>query len=165
MGFEEAAEDGGGVFAELAVIRTEGSEEVGVDVELASNLPVGKNGDDDFGFGFDGAGEVAWVCVDIVDDDGFAAGGRRAADALIEGNTRMRGHGALEGAQHEDVATFLFEHIEANPIVLGELFMEQRDDGLHERFGRDGRFGEGVEFGNEVGGFQMGCGHATILAN
>ena len=85
-GFEEFAEGGGGVFAEFAVVGTEGGEEVGVDVEFADNFAADEDGDNDFGLGFEGAGEVAGVGVDVVDDDGFAAGGRGAADALVEGN-------------------------------------------------------------------------------
>jgi len=52
MGFEEFAEDGGSVFAEFAISRAEGGEEVGVDIEFTDNLAVDEDGDDDFGFGF-----------------------------------------------------------------------------------------------------------------
>ena len=61
MGFEEFAEEGGGVFAELAIAGAEGGEEVGVDVEFTDDFAVNEDGDDDFGFGFEGAGEIAGI--------------------------------------------------------------------------------------------------------
>ena len=108
MGFEEFAEDGGGVFAEFAVVGAEGGEEVGVDVEFADDFAANEDGDDDFGFGFERAGEIAGVGVDVVDDDGFAAGGRGAADALIERDAGVGRHGAFEGAEDKRVAAFSF---------------------------------------------------------
>jgi len=123
---------------------------VGVDVEFADDFATDENGDDNFGFGFQRAGEIARVGVDVVHDDGFAAGGRGAANALVEGNTGVRRHGAFEGAEDEGVASFPFEHVEADPVVAGERFMEERDDGFHERFGGWGGLGERVELRNDV---------------
>jgi len=142
------------VFAEFAVVGAEGGEEVGVDVEFADDFAADEDGHDDFGFGFEGAGEIAGVGVDVVDDDGFAAGGSGAADALVEGDAGVGRHGAFEGAEDERVAAFPFEHVEADPVVAGEFFVEQGDDGFHEGFAGRSGFGEGVELGNDVGGFQ-----------
>jgi hypothetical protein len=165
MLLQEAAEQGGGVFAEFAIFGAEGSQEVGVDVEFAGDFAADEDGDDDFGFCFERAGEIARVCVDVVHDDGFATGGRGAADALIERDARVGRHGAFEGAEHEDVAAFLFQHKKANPIVFGEFFVEQRDDGFHERFAGRGGFGESVEFGNQIAGFEICGGHFLIFAH
>jgi len=151
------------VFAEFAIVGAEGCEEVGVYVEFTDDFAADEDGDDDFGFGFERAGEIAGVGVDVVDDDGFSAGGRGAADALIEGNAGVRGHGALERAEDERVASFPFEHVEADPVVAGEFFVEKGDDGFHERFAGCGRFGERIELGNEVGRFQGCGGHDSIL--
>ena len=145
------------MFAEFAVVWAEGGEEVGVDVEFADDFAADEDGDDDFGFGFEGAGEIAGVGVDVVDDDGFAAGGRGAADTLVERDASVGSHGAFEGAEDKGVAVFPFEHVEADPVVTGELFVEKGDDGFHEGFAGGSGFGEGVELGNDVGGFQ-GCG-------
>src|SRR5258706_14753675 len=93
MGFEEFAENGGSVFAEFAVVGAEGGEEVGVDVEFADDFAADENGDDDFGFGFEGAGEIARVGVDVVNDDGFTAGGCGAAAALGKRDAGVRRHG------------------------------------------------------------------------
>lgn len=161
MGFEEFAEGGGGVFAEFAVVGAEGGEEVGIDVKFADDFAADEDGDDDFGFGFEGAGEIARVGIDVVDDDGFAAGSSGAADALIEGDAGVGRHGAFERAEDERVAAFPFEHVEADPVVAGELFVEQSDDGFHEGFAGGGGLGERVELGNDVGRFQV-CGRHWI---
>jgi hypothetical protein len=150
------------VFAEFAVVGAEGGEEVGVDVEFTDDFAADEDGDDDFGFGFERTGEVARVGVDVVDHDGFAAGGRGAADALIEGNASVGRHGAFEGAEDERVASFPFEHVEADPVVAGELFVEKGDDGFHEGFGGCGGFGERIELRDEVGRFQVCGGHDAI---
>ena len=157
MGFEEFAEGGGGMFAENAVVRAEGSEEMGVDVEFTDDFAMDEYGDDDFGFGFEGAGEIAGVGADVVDDDGFTAGGSGAADALVKGDAGVGRHGALERAEDEGVAAFPFEHVEADPVVAGELFVKKSDDGFHEGFAGRGGFGERVELGNHFGGFWV-CG-------
>jgi len=120
------------VFAEFAVVGAEGGVEVGVDVEFADDFAADEDGDDDFGFGFERAGEIAGVGVDVVDDDGFAGGGRGAADALVEGNAGVGRHGALEGAEDERVAPFPFKHVEADPVVAGKVLVEKRDDGFHQ---------------------------------
>jgi hypothetical protein len=147
------------VFAEFAVVETEGSEEVGVDVEFADDFAADEDGNDDFGFGFDGASEVAGVGVDVINDDGFAAGGRGAADALIEGNAGVGRHCALEGAENQRVAPFPFEHVKADPVVAREFFVEKSDDGFHERFAGWRGFGERVELRHDVGRFQACSGH------
>jgi hypothetical protein len=164
VSLDKLAEGGGGVFAEFAVVGAEGGEEVGVDVEFADDLAADEDGDDDFGFGFEGAGEIAGVGVDVVDDDGFAAGGRGAADALVEGDAGVGRHGAFEGAEDEGVAAFPFEHVEADPVVAGELFVEKGDDGFHEGFAGGRGFGESVELGDDVGGFLLCGGHRDYFS-
>jgi hypothetical protein len=165
VGFEEFAEGGGGVFAELAIVGAEGSEEVGVDVEFANDFAADEDGDDDFGFSFEGAGEVAGVSVYVVDDDGFAAGGCSAADALVERDAGVGRHGAFVRAEDEGVASFPFEHVEADPVVTGEFFVKKGDDGFHEGIAGCGRLGERVELGNDVRRFQGCRGHDSILAD
>jgi len=146
------------VFAEFAVVGAEGGREVGIDVEFADDFAADEDGDDDFGFGFEGAGEIAGVGIDVVDDDDFAAGDSGAADALVEGNAGVGRHRAFEGAEDERFASFPFEHVEADPVVAGEFFVEKGDDGFHEGFAGYGGFGERVELGNDVGSFQVRCG-------
>src|SRR5208283_4529280 len=62
------------------------------------------------GVGFEGAGEIAGIAADVVNDDGHAATGSGAANALVKRDTGVGRHSALEGAEDEDVAIgFLFE--------------------------------------------------------
>ena len=165
MLLDEFTEKRGGVLAELAIVWTECGVKVGVDVEFTDDIAVHENGNDDFGFGFEGAGEIARVGVNVVDDDGFAGGGRGAADSLMKRDAGVGRHGALEGAKDEDVAIrFFFQHVKADPVVARELFVEERDDGFHEGVGRRRGFGESVESWNEVGGFRMCGGHGDSRA-
>jgi len=159
---EEAAEDGGSVFAELAVVRAEGGQEVGVDVEFADDFAVSEDRDDDFGLGFEGAGEVAGIGIDIIDDDGLAAGSRGATNALIEKDARVGRHGALEWAEDQDVVIALFlEHVEASPVVAGKFLVEQGDHAIHERFGGVRGARQGIELGDQVGWLCVCGGHGV----
>src|SRR3974377_1601937 len=118
--------------------------------------------DDDLGFGFERTSKVARIGVDVVDDDGLAAGRRRATNALIERDAGMGRHGALEGAEDEDVAVALpFEHIKTNPIVTSELGVEESDDTLHQRVSRASGRGESVERENQSGMLRLSCSHGN----
>ena len=144
------------MFAEKAIVGAEGGEEVGVDVEFASDFAVNENGDDDFGFGFKGAGEIAGIVADVVDNDGLASAGSCATDALVERDTGVRRHGALEGAEDEDVAISLFfEHVEANPVVFGEPGVKECNDVEHQGCGGSSGDGEGVKLEDEVRRFRF----------
>lgn len=150
------------MFAELAVVRAESGEEVGVDIEFAGNFAVNEDGDDDFGFGFKRAGEIAGIGIDVVDDDGFAGGSGGTTDPLVERNASVRRHGAFEGAENENVTiAFLFEHVEPNPVVAGELLVKDGDNALHESFGRGRSFGEGIENRYQVSRFGTCGGHGN----
>jgi len=160
VGFEEFAEEGGGVFAEYAIGGAKCGKEVRVDVELTDNFATDKDGDNDFGFGFEGAGEIAGIAGDVVNDDGHAATGGGAANALVERDAGVGRHAALEGAEDEDVMIgFLFEHVEANPIVFREFAVKERDDVVHQGFTGSGSDGQSVQFGNEVRRFRVSSGH------
>jgi hypothetical protein len=158
---EGLAEECGGVFAKLAIVGAEGGEEVGVDVEFANDFGMYKDGNDDFGFGLEGAGKIAGIGRNVIDDDGFTGGSGGATDALIEGDARVRGHGAFKGTEDQDVAIgSFFEHVEANPVVAHEPFVEQSDDALHESLRRSGGGSERVQLGNKVSGL---CGSVCHL--
>jgi hypothetical protein len=116
------------VFAERAVVRAESGMEVGVNVEFTGDFAVDEDRNNDFGFGFERAGEIAGIGIDVVNDNGFAGGGRGTTDALIEGDASVRGHGAFEGAEDKHVAAFLFQHVKTNPVIAGELFVEESDN-------------------------------------
>ena len=108
-----------------------------VDIEFARDLILHKNGHDDFRSGFEGTREIAGILADIIDDDGFPAGGGRATDALIEGDASVRSHGADEGIENQHGwMSAGFEHIKSNPVVFEHALMQELADGLHEDFGR-----------------------------
>ena len=152
MRLEEFAEQGGDVFANVAIIGAEGGEGVGVDIKFASDFAMNEDGDNNFRFGFEGTGEIAGVGIDVVDDDGFAGGGCGATDTLIERNASVGSRSALEGPQDEGIGVLL-QHVKADPVIVGQLFVEESDDPLHENFGRSGRFCESIEIANQVGCF------------
>ena len=156
MGFEEFAEEGGNVFAEFAIVGAEGGEEVGVNVEFAGDFAMDEDGNNDFGFRFERAGEVTSVGVDVIHDNGFAGGGCGSANALIERDAGVRGHGAFERAEDEDVMVGLpFEHVETDPVVTGHFFVEQGDDGVHESDAGGGVARQSIEFGKQVRGSKI----------
>jgi hypothetical protein len=145
VGFEEFAEEGGRVFTQKAIAGAKGGEEVGVDVEFADDFAVNEDGDDDFGFSFERADEIAGIAGDVVNDDGHAAAGSGAANSLVEWDAGVRRHGALEGAEDEDIAAgFVLEHVEANPIVFGELAVKEPGDVFHQGFAGRGGDGQSV---------------------
>lgn len=136
MALDEFAEQRRSVFAKLAVVWTEGGEEVGIDVQFASNFAMDENWNDDLGFGLERTSEITSVGVNVVDHNGFAGGGRCAADALVEGDAGVWSHSAFERAEDEDlVIPFFFEHIKTNPVVARKLFVEERDDTFHQGVG------------------------------
>ena len=118
------------------------------------------NRDDDFGLRFKGAGEIAGIGINVVDDDGLSRGSGGATNALVQRDAVMGSHGSLEGAENQNVAiAILFQHVKADPIVAREFFVKQSDDGLHESVGGVARNGERVESRDEVRGFGLCCGH------
>jgi len=160
MLFQPAAKDCGGVFADGAIFGSEGGEEVAVNIELADNFLFNEDGDHDFRFGFEGTGEVSRVGADVVNDDSLAGGRRGAADTLIQGNARVRGHGAAKGAENQNfLRTVFFEHVETYPVVTQHFLVQEFGDALHQipRGFRAG--GEGVEFANYFTRIRVCRGH------
>jgi len=148
--FDVGADDLGGGFEEGAVGFGEGGWVVTVDVDFADDAVVGVDGDDDLGFGFDGAGEIAGVGVDVVYDDGLAGGHGSSADALGDGDADVWGWVACVGAEDEGFGVGWVEHVEAGPTVVRELlWCGCDDDGLEgfERGGCCGGVAEVVEEG------------------
>ena len=136
MLLEPAAEECGGVFAKLAILVGEGCGEMAVDVEFADDFSFDEDGDDDFGFCFQRTREIARIGIDVIDDDGFSAGGGCAANSLMKRDARVRSHGAAEGAEDEHVlGGLVLDHVKADPIVLEKICVEERDDAGHEGFG------------------------------
>src|SRR5882757_1984090 len=101
MRLDEFAEELGGVFAEFAVVGTEGGGDVAVDVEFADDFSFCENRNDNFGFCFERTSEIARIAVHVVHDNSLSARSSCAADALVERNTRVWRSGAAERAKDE----------------------------------------------------------------
>lgn len=69
-----------------SVVSGEGGEKVAVNIKLTDDLLFDKDGDNDFGLGFERTGQVARVGGDVVDDDSLAGGSSGTADALVQRN-------------------------------------------------------------------------------
>src|ERR1700751_574382 len=119
---------------------------------------IHENGDDDFGFCFDRAGEVARVGVDVVHDDGLSGRGCCTTDPLVEWDARVWSHGAAEGPENEHVrCAVFFEHVETHPVVAQHFLMEKFGDAGHQVLRGASTRGEGVEFFDQLTGFRI-CG-------
>ena len=57
--------------------------EVAVDIQLTGDFSVDEDGNHDFGFSLERAGEITRVLADIVNHNGLATGGCGAANALV----------------------------------------------------------------------------------
>ncbi len=134
------------MFTEFAVIGAKGGVSVAVDVEFADDFSVSEDRNDDFGFCFNRAGEIARIVVDVIHNECFPAGSRRAADSLIQRNARVRSRCSTKRSENEHVWIIGVNHVKAHPVVASELFVEQRNYGIHQGVGA-GRVGsEFVEF-------------------
>src|SRR3974390_3291988 len=122
MRFEVFTQGISGAFAEFAVFCAEGSGEMTIDIKFTDYFSLYEDGDYDFRFCFQGAGQIARVGINVIDEDGLATRGGGSADALVEGNAGMRGHRAAEGTKDEHVGIAgQFQHVKADPVVAGEL--------------------------------------------
>src|SRR2546430_6070170 len=103
MRLDEFTEELGDVFAEFAVVGTEGGGDVAVDVKFADDFSFGENRTDDFGFCFDGTREIARIAVHVVHDNSLSARSSCATDALVERSTRVRRSGAAKRSEDEHI--------------------------------------------------------------
>ena len=101
---------------------------------------MGADGNDYFGAGFKGAGEVARVAVDVVDDHGFGLGDGGSADAFGDWNACVFGGRADEWTEDEYFWIGRIEHVEADPVVTGQAVC----DALHGEVLKGGKAGNGA---------------------
>jgi len=147
------------VFAEGAVVWAEGGGEVRINVEFADDFAMDKHGNDDFGPGLEGTGEITWIGIDVIDEDSTPGGGCGAANSPVERDAGVVRRSPFERSEGQDIlAAVFFNHVEADPIVASEFFMEERNDALHESVRRIGGFGESLESRKEISGSGL-CGH------
>src|ERR1035438_8196952 len=125
----------GTVLDELAVVGGKRRGLMAVDIEFSDDLAFYKNRSDDFGLGFERTGEIAGIAIHIVDDHGLGGGNGGAADPLMQWNARVRSCRSHVGSENEHglgtVCAF-FEHVEADPVVMLEQFLQALDDHRHQ---------------------------------
>ncbi len=155
-GFDEAAEEGGDGFEEELVGGAEGGGEVAFDVKEAGERAFGEERNHHFGFDHVGAGEIAGVVGDVLNDDGFARGSGGSAEAAAERDALVGGKAADVGANDEIAGIGFVGKIEADPVVAGHGLVETLGDLLHEGIGGGGRACGGFEFGEEIGAERNG---------
>lgn len=145
LGFCQVVGDYGGAgFDEFLFGFGEGVGEIAFDVELTSELFVCEEGDDHFGLHHGGAGEIARIGGDILDNDDLASAGGGAAEAGGEGNASVGGKAAGEWADDEVTGVDGIDEIKTNPIVAGHFFVKARDHALHEGLGGGSGRGKGL---------------------
>ena len=137
--FEELADERGAFFEKAAVVGAEVGEGVAVDVYFADDLAVRPDGNDDFRSRFQGAGEVARVAGDIVDDHRFFLCDGGSADAFGDRDAGVFGRRADKWTQDQHLRISRIKHVEAYPVVAGEPVGDALD-------------GEVLEEGQTVGG-------------
>ena len=71
----------GTIFDEFAVFMVESSKKVTIDIEFADDFVTGEHWHDDLRLGFDGAGEIAGVTIDIIHDELGSLYARRSREA------------------------------------------------------------------------------------
>jgi hypothetical protein len=143
------ADQASAMLAEVAIFGGEGGGGMAIDIEFSDNFAANENRDDEFGLGFYGAGKIAGIAVDVIDDDSSSTRCGGATDALIQWNSRMGGNRSDVGAENEHGfvrrTRGLLDHVEAHPVVLGKIFLEASDDVGHELFGGGGVGGHLVQ--------------------
>src|SRR5579863_1034384 len=131
--FELRSDQGGAVLDETLIFGSKRGREMAVNVEFANHSAMDKDGHNNFRFSFERAGQITRIFAHIVDYHGFSARCRRATNALMQRNPRVRRHGALEGSEREHgrLRTHL-QHIEADPVVFQHAVVQQLDHLLHQ---------------------------------
>jgi len=112
---------------EKAIVRSEGSPLMAVDIDFAGDLAVDSNGDYDFGTRFKRTGKIAWIGQDIVDNEGGALCDGCSTDPFRHGNPQMLGGSASEWPQNESARIVRVKHIETGPIVMRQPLVNQGD--------------------------------------
>src|ERR1700677_2799711 len=131
--FELCSDQGGAVLDETLIVESKCGGKVAIDIQFADDFAVGKDGHNNFRFGFERAGEISRIFGYIIDYHSFAARRCGAANALVERDSRVRSHGALESAeaQHRRLRAGL-QQVKADPVVFQHAVVQQLDHLLHQ---------------------------------
>jgi hypothetical protein len=127
MFFQIFAQQSRATFDQRTVGGPEGRGKVTVNIEFTHDLTTDKNRDHDFRFGFQRTSQIPWIGVDVIHYNRLSSRRRSAADALMQRNSRVRGHRAHEGAQLQHSVIFGIEHIETRPVIFQHAIMKRFD--------------------------------------
>ena len=101
-----------------------------------TTLPRRIDGNNDFGPGIDGAGEITRIRRHVVHDDRLAGGYCSATDALRHRYAHVRCGRADERAENQHLGIRRIEHIEAGPTEVRETLRHRCSDSGLQRFER-----------------------------
>ena len=166
MLLEPGSDDAGRFFKEYAVGGGEGGRGVAIDVDFANDFALRVDGDNDLGFGLDGAGEIERIGVHVVYDNRLAQSDSGAADALGDGNANVGGWLAGEVAKDQGLGIGGVEHIKAGPVAVRELIGNGLDDGFLEGIERRRSGGKLAHAGKQRGHLrgEAESGHVQSVA-
>ena len=128
---------------EVLVLRRERSGKMAVDIEFADDFAMHKHGHNDFGFGFEGTGEVTGILTHVVYYDCLAHWKRPRRKCLDSVECECAAswpprNGPRTSTRRLRVHRVLLQHVEANPVVLQHAIVQQLCHGLHQ-FGSPAR--------------------------
>lgn len=149
-GGEVVGDDGGAGFDEGLFGRGEGGGEIAFDVEFGGEFVVGVDGHDDFRFDGGGAGEIARVAGDVLNDDDLAGAGGGAAKSSAERDAHVGREAAGEGADDQEAGVDGVDEVEAHPVVAGHFFVEAVCEAFHQGRGGGGGARQVLQFAEEV---------------
>jgi len=121
------------MFHQFAVLLAEGCGEVAIDIEFARDLAVHKHRYDDLRLGFERAGEITASLSLRRRLQSFCPTMPPRRRYLIEKNARVRSHGSLVTPEKQRRwIRALFQHVEAHPVVLQHVLVQQLADAFHQ---------------------------------
>ena len=118
MLFNIVADNPNHLFKEDMIGLFEGGGFVTINIDLSDDPAVCIDRDDNLRLGLYGAGQVAGIGADIIDDDGPSGRDSRPANALIHWNTNMRCRFPDEGTKQQHFGVGRVQHIETNPMKV-----------------------------------------------
>ncbi len=89
---------------------------------------VSSNRDNDLRSGFERAGEIARVGVNIVHNYRIVLRDWRAADSLAYRNANVLGRSAAKRPENKHLRVIGIEHVEARPVVIRQALRDDLDN-------------------------------------
>ena len=120
----------GTLFQKLAVLRLKGIRRMTVDVNLSHNEAAYPNGCNDLRLGVHRARKIPRIRRNILHNYCLTQYDSRTTDSPRHRNPHMRRGFPVKRAKYEHRCIFRVQHIEADPIVAGDLFRNYVNNSL-----------------------------------